>query len=394
MSEQDPQSHSWLQEHRRALGASAAAMAAGMIAWAAPGLINRSGGDSEPHPSKITPSAILPPFPEQLASDQQVYDEAAVEFEGIGYAAAVTPPRPSDETAYFDDYLEQEGGLPYSDAPMPKLREVAYVLDDQAFSPDVNQAWGFRVYNATDKPIDIPFIRFSAEFLKQWIDSRPASGITVDNSIGVKVSSDEVMHTIALVDELPPSAVDAKINGAVTYNYVGSDTLSWVMWGDRHELHESAENIFGRTNHEYKRYSSLGVEMCQSMLNLSDGHMLFGAASMATVLQGWANEGATSGRDLTRTAHEIVCNTLGRALAVYWLYGQAGLPELEGGDASIDRYVVGLQSTPVYEYSLAISDLAAMATIKSKIEQNSGNLSIVDGSKTPTTQSVLQAAGY
>jgi len=386
MHEQVPQeSSSWLQRHKLQV----AAVAAGLVALVAPEIGHNTFDSTSEHPAVTTVEPGTHPTLEEALSYDQAYNDAGAEFVQSGYGAVVTPPGAGDKTFYFDGYIEQNNNdLPYSNTPVPRLHEVANIVDAQAFPQNVNYNWGFAVYNTTNEPIDTPFIRYETEFLQQWMASRTKAGITIDGSMTAQVSTNDVDHTIMLVNELPPSAKDQHITGAFTSygdSNSNSNTLSWVVWGNHLPLVASDQAMFGKTNEGFLGYLNLATEICQSDVYVSDVQTVIGMTATAAALQQWINGVSYDNyHDLELTAQEIVCNSLGRALATYWLYGDAGLSQAEAFNMVNDQ--VGFPGTSTYDYGLAITDIGAMAAIKQRVKANPGSLYTIAGGKTPTTQ--------
>ncbi len=385
----------WFRKNRnRAIAATAA------VAIAAGGAAELKS-KTENHPIKPeTPVEQIVPNDKHPQPEIDDYSRTLTELAGFmnpdlkneDYSAYIIEPDQGSKD-YFAQQFLNENGLPFTDHP--PLREVAIIHDQGVFSQkELEKPGTFNVYNASEKPLDLQFIRFSLEATKLWLDKWHDKEILIGGRTTARVSQFNVPHEMFVLDSIPKEIAGESPADALTiYNRNGINTsfISTTRVDMKRITPKSRYTVFKDPARAYQ-YSKLSVEVCQNLVNVHNVKKVpggYGAAEDAGEFVHGVNPGGGENEDNTElTAQEVACNGLGDIEMAIYLGGIEAAKRL----ALKNQFVQGVRHTSVIDYSLYVPYLEEFQSLMHKIDDDPGMVSTIGGQHTPTLDHLRKLA--
>jgi hypothetical protein len=381
---------SWVQRNRVRIVAFATSLVAAAGVYAMSGV--GSGDESFKTPLPVEAKFTNPnPIVANGASNQTDFDqlmEADYEFDG-GYAAGVMPPTVASRTN-FDGQYANDQGLPADDPP--KLREVFFMRDRRAFSQEEAKSptsYPLTVYNATDQPVDTPFIRYSATAIRAWQAAMGDGGrLNLNGVLQTRVRPITTDHIMIQTDQMPSSLGDKNSDGD-TIKY-SDETLSWIRpTAAAKEVDPSdVAALTFKNAGVFASRETIATEMCQSLVEVYNAKPLMGESYSAGAMEQWiALFNPPASHDLDLTAQESVCNGLGRIIAALYVGGFDGVGSvLASRGRGTGPVVRSFEHVNVFDYDTALAQLNTFSRIAEGVKQNPSVLETTTGHSTPTAR--------
>jgi hypothetical protein len=297
------------------------------------GLLISKAFDKEPgvgpKPVPVTQNESQPLLFDDEASASQAIQSMQDDLDYNGEGTAIFKPT-QESRDYFNSRYLNDHGLP-SENP-PKLREVIYANDKSVFSADeLKKPYVFNIFNGSNRPVDISFVRFALKGAKSWLDSRPKGQVTIHNKVVAKVKQNRGEHTFLFTDEVMKQVQARTQKGikGVTTPWPGR-FVSYVSASDEHTPKPPGWRAFNFDKPAlFYRYDAMATEICQSLITVSDPRVFSGVRALsklssATTLLRQDNDLKGSGKtdSFTLRNQEVVCNGLGDILTATYLAGK------------------------------------------------------------------------
>lgn len=303
------------------------ALAAAVGSFASVAIHGVKGLEGEPNLETATAKLAEPDYaPAELNSigkNQAVArDNMTEEYLDEGHITGLFAPNPETRAVLHKSFEEKSSENSKS---TPKLREVAYLQDQQLFKPEWKNyitVYPFSVYNTTRHPIDLPFINYAIRATKSWLiaTERDENGFILGGHTKADAAPQAVPHYMVLTHKIPEELREKlpKSDGVTSWQY---------------DRTESFVKDSGPTNAPFEPWI-VGTEVCQSLIDIDYQSTIRGQEEQQQAMQDFIadfNEDAANNMDLT--AQESVCNSLGRVLEATYIDGQPGIDKLK---ASLD----------------------------------------------------------
>lgn len=264
---------------------------------------------SEPHYKAITDFDFQP-------------DRSAVETETVqnvgasGHAVNVIQPDSRMQRSY-DSYFPQPEGKD----PRPRLTEIINFMDPtHTFSGEYKDhpgKYSFSIFNATKTPVDIEFADYAARAIRYWLNENEGpDGMMIGDSSFVRVKPRHVPHVMILVKN--------------SHDYravMGSGGVGATQYSPGH----LTKSVIPRDGNRHDPFpdSTIGVELCQSMVNVYDEKTVNLEDTEHMERFVYAFNGSATPENINDLARqESICNMLGRAVAAAYQGGRAGFVNL------------------------------------------------------------------
>lgn len=386
-----PRSANWLRRNRRYVGAIAAGVALA-VATTHP---HHQRGETKPKPA---PAAKAPKPTHVQPNTHTVYatttgvQKLIHNYDATGYAANVFKPD-ADSKAYYKSQFLNDNGLPF--ARFPKLKETDYLRDSKAFPGKLGKKpYALEIYNATKRPVDMEFVRFTAEATKHWLDQHKKSRLDFNNTFTADIKPINIPHQILLLPTMPKYVVNPdnpalaprvpSLTNVPDTPLAGDVTTTWVNVNDKRYGAQEADqaHLPSALKEAYAANTMLATEVCQAMVNVDNVRVLpSGAPIIQHLEQFWnSNEPAVQDGypiaplgDVRLYGQEVVCNSMGRILTASYYGGLAPIQH------RIDTHPL-MQVAP--SFNSQIADTTWLGALQDQIESHPGSLYAMPG--TPT----------
>ncbi len=367
MAEQETaEQSSWVQRNKTRIATVAAVMVAAGGAYAVSKEPSRESIPSaEIKQTKIKPSISEHPTVKEMEQATEV------DYRLEGFTAGVFPPTP-DQIDYFNLFF-----LDYKDGRStdpPVLRETIFLRDSVLAPVEAKfpRSAPIYIFNGTDRPVNVPFIRFVVEATQEWLAHNEAHSLDLNSDVSVHVEPEVTPHTIIQVDHVPSGIgrnTDAHNNVDVT-RVNRTQTTSWIV-----------PSHPGEINGRYLSNKGIATEICQALIHVYIPTVKNEDFAAEERVEEGADFNVRAMTNLRLAAQEEVCNGLGGTLAALYTHGLRGVESLvsqrgfKQDEPEKDRWP---------NYGLYASSLENFYQIMEKVKKHSGIIEVVKGNNSPT----------
>ena len=370
---------SWLQHYKNQIAVAAAVTVAAVGSLVLPAKDPQANN----HRSPQIEAKFIDPQPEveinESTQDQQQWfsHDYAVDD---GFAAQIRKPSPQNERDYEGFHWNDFSS--YSLTPPPTLREVVLVDDKNDFPANLTdkKVAPLAVFNASEHPVDITFIRYAAAAIRAWQLSKLKQPVVVDDAIQARVQSIDKPHSLFQTG----IEYDSHNNSGITL-WGSQSTDSWIRpWYalPRGESYYGGHR-FLKNPASFDARDVMATELCQAMVEVRDAQPQFLAKGKVRIVEHViAGFNRDARHDINLTAQEVVCNSLGQTLAAIYVGGSKAAAKL----LTSQKPGRGLQQVTTMDYLPYMPDWSKFVTIANAVKQHPSTAEAIDGQDTPTVR--------